>query len=266
MSIASTSRSLFVSLARLGVIALLLVLGLQPAYAERKTTYYHTDALGSVVAASDSTGALLWRKEYAPYGQQLDSTAENEKVSYTGKEYDDVTGLTYFGARYYDPQVGRFMGVDPAGINVDDPFTFNRYAYANNNPFRFIDPDGRQATDTSCDETCQYDIDRQRATRGARIVREGSGELADGAGQILKEEASNPWNWIPFARAARGLGWQNQLFKNALKPFNPQSKLTNAGRALTKHPELVGATKDTFVALRVNLDKTAELRKETSSA
>lgn len=133
----------FSTLSRLAFIALLLLgAGLQSAYAERKTTYYHTDGLGSVVAASNDAGAVLWRKEYAPFGEQLDSTAENEKLAYTGKQHDDVTGLTYFGARYYDPHLGRFMGVDPVGFVESEPMTFNRYSYANNNPYKYVDPDG----------------------------------------------------------------------------------------------------------------------------
>ncbi len=144
-------RSLLSAMSRLFSLVVLLLLGTQLAHAERKTTYFHTDGLGSVVAASDDSGNLLWRKEYAPYGEQLDSTSENEKLAYTGKEHDDVTGLTYFGARYYDPHLGRFMGMDPAGINPGNPFTFNRYAYGNNNPYRFVDPDGREVHDVSAD-------------------------------------------------------------------------------------------------------------------
>ncbi len=49
-------------------------------------------------------------------------------------------------ARYYDPEIGRFMGMDPAGVlaNVEsNPQMFNRYAYGNNNPYKYVDPDGR---------------------------------------------------------------------------------------------------------------------------
>jgi RHS repeat-associated protein len=133
----------FNSLSRLCCIVVVLALGTQLAHAERKTTYYHTDALGSVVAASNASGALMWRKEYAPYGAQLDSTAESEKIAYTGKEHDDVTGLTYFGARYYDPDLGRFMSIDPLGFAESSPMSFNRYAYVNDNPYKYVDPDGR---------------------------------------------------------------------------------------------------------------------------
>jgi RHS repeat-associated protein len=135
-------RSLLSPMYRVLSIVLLLTLGTQLAHADRKTTYFHTDGLGSVVAASNDAGALLWRKEYAPFGEQLDSTAENEKVAYTGKEHDDITGLTYFGARYYDPHLGRFTSVDPVGFVEANPMSFNRYAYVNNNPYKYVDPDG----------------------------------------------------------------------------------------------------------------------------
>lgn len=133
----------FNSLSRLCGMVVWLTLGMQLAHAERKTTYYHMDALGSVVAASNAAGALLWRKEYAPYGAQLDSTAESEKLAYTGKEHDDATGLTYFGARYYDPELARFMSIDPVGFAEANLMSFNRYAYVNNNPYKYVDPDGR---------------------------------------------------------------------------------------------------------------------------
>ena len=51
--------------------------------------------------------------------------------------------LSYFGARYYDPSIGRFMGVDPEGFNPNSVHSFNRYAYGNNNPYKYVDPDGR---------------------------------------------------------------------------------------------------------------------------
>jgi RHS repeat-associated protein len=134
----STPRSLTVA-------ALLVMASASLAHAERRTTYYHTDALGSVVAASDQSGALLWRKQYAPFGEQLDSSSgagAAERLAYTGKQHDNVLGLTYFGARHYDPHIGRFVSVDPAGFDPSNPASFNRYAYVNNNPYKYVDPDG----------------------------------------------------------------------------------------------------------------------------
>ncbi|WP_218943430.1 RHS repeat-associated core domain-containing protein, partial [Exilibacterium tricleocarpae] len=51
----------------------------------------------------------------------------------------------YMGARYYDPAIGRFMGIDAVGFQADNPVSFNRYAYANNNPYKYVDPDGNAA-------------------------------------------------------------------------------------------------------------------------
>ncbi len=114
--------------------------------AEVTVTYLHTDALGSVVAASDEDGDLLWRKAYMPYGAiHENGQAKNPAVGYTGHVQDDDTGLTYMGARYYDPALGRFLQMDPASVlgHVEsNPMMFNRYAYANGNPYKFIDPDG----------------------------------------------------------------------------------------------------------------------------
>jgi RHS repeat-associated protein len=132
------------TLTRTLLAAVSLLIGAQ-AFAERTTTYYHTDGLGSVVAATNEAGAVLWRKDYAPYGAQIDTTPETERTAYTGKQHDEVTGLTYFGARYFDPEIGRFMSVDPVRFMESNPLTFNRYAYANNNPYKFVDPDGRVA-------------------------------------------------------------------------------------------------------------------------
>ena len=110
-------------------------------------TYFHNDLAGTPLAATDANGNLLWRQGYKPYGERLDPKAPAEQQPwFTGKAHVEAAGLSYFGARWYDPQLGRFMGVDPRGFDEANVHSFNRYAYANNNPYRFVDPDGRQAT------------------------------------------------------------------------------------------------------------------------
>jgi RHS repeat-associated protein len=108
-------------------------------------TYSHTDALGSVVAETSSTGALLRRYRYAPYGESMNLAAGTlmDGLGYTGHEMDADTGLTYMQQRYYDPVVGRFLSIDPVAADAQTGGNFNRYWYANNNPYRFVDPDGR---------------------------------------------------------------------------------------------------------------------------
>jgi RHS repeat-associated protein len=120
------------------------------ALASQATTtdiYYHNDLAGTPMAATDGAGNVLWRQGYKPYGERLDPKAPAEQLPwYTGKAHVEAAGLSYYGARWYDPALGRFMGVDPVGFNEANLHSFNRYAYANNNPYKFVDLDGEQAT------------------------------------------------------------------------------------------------------------------------
>ena len=97
--------------------------------------------------ATDAAGNLVWKENYRPFGERLTNQVEStdNRQWFHGKAADADTGLQYFGARYYDPVLGRFMGVDPVGFQEDNIHSFNKYAYGNNNPYRFIDPDGRMA-------------------------------------------------------------------------------------------------------------------------
>ena len=106
--------------------------------------YYYNDAAGTPVATSDASGNLFWQQKYEPYGAPLDSSIGREnEILYTGKPTERSTGLSYYGARWYDPGSGRFMSTDPVSFREGNPKSFNRYAYANNNPYTFADPDGR---------------------------------------------------------------------------------------------------------------------------
>jgi RHS repeat-associated protein len=119
-----------------------------PAQAGETVTYYHLDTLGSPVATTDEQGNLKWREEYRPYGSRIKKQTEADPNSrwYTGHPHDEEFGLTYAGARYYDPVVGRFMGVDPVPFQENVVHSFNRYAYAANNPYKYTDPDGELFT------------------------------------------------------------------------------------------------------------------------
>ena len=126
------------------ILALLLALLSLNARAVEEVIYYHNDALGSPIVATDEQGRVVWRKSYAPYGQPIGPAAPNEP-GYTGKFEEPDLGIQNFGARWYDPRIGRFLSIDPAGFDPQNPQSFNRYAYANNNPYKFVDPDGRAA-------------------------------------------------------------------------------------------------------------------------
>ena len=112
------------------------------------TKYHHTDALGSPIAVTDASKAVIQTSEFEPYGKVV-NRAEVDGPSYTGHVQDASSGLSYMQQRYYDPMIGRFLSVDPVTANSGTGANFNRYWYANNNPYKFVDPDGRMICNRS---------------------------------------------------------------------------------------------------------------------
>lgn len=117
---------------------------------EAPTAYFHADLAGSVVAVTDTNAAVTERISYTPFGQVRDTTAvHTEYAAYTGKRYDETTGLIHIGARDYDPRSSRWLSPDPlwdamdvsVGSNLTD--AVGAYSYAGNNPTTYTDEDGQ---------------------------------------------------------------------------------------------------------------------------
>ena len=101
------------------------------------TTYYFSqDHLGSTTALTGTTGKLIERQTYDAYGNSTGST--RTRYGYTGRERDPLTSLLYYRARFYDPQLGRFISEDPIGLAGG----INSFAYVSNNPQNSTDPSG----------------------------------------------------------------------------------------------------------------------------
>jgi RHS repeat-associated protein len=106
------------------------------------TYYYHLDGLGSVVALTNSSGNTVEVYEYDVYGRVGASDPNHpNRFMFTGREFDKETGLYYYRARYYNPQIGRFLQTDPAGYGDG----MNWYAYCRNCPVGRVDPSGRES-------------------------------------------------------------------------------------------------------------------------
>jgi RHS repeat-associated protein len=120
--------------------------------------FYHADPLGSVRAVTSMAGEIVSRHDYLPFGEEIPCDVSGRDafgycddnsdlhVRFTGKERDRESELDYFGARYLSAAQARFTSADPfmnVPENIGDPQRWNRYAYVRNNPFAFVDPDGR---------------------------------------------------------------------------------------------------------------------------
>ncbi len=103
--------------------------------------YIHGDHLGSADVVTDSTGNLEEKTQYYPYGKII-AGGNQSKYLYTGQEKDEETGLYYYGARYYNPELMRFVQADLVIPALYNPQALNRYSYVQNNPVKYVDPEG----------------------------------------------------------------------------------------------------------------------------
>lgn len=111
------------------------------------TSYVHGDHLGSTRLVMTSSLTVAFSSNYVPYGPNYGSSG-SEVFMYTDKPYDSATGLYYFGARFYDPTIGRFVTEDSYGGSQEDPQSLNRYAYVRDNPLRKVDLNGHSWLDS----------------------------------------------------------------------------------------------------------------------
>ncbi len=113
-------------------------------------SYYFSDSLKTASVITDATGNVKSESDYYPWGGELQLVnSDSNHYKFTGKERDSETGLDYFGARYYGNSLGRFLTPDPMGSLQPNkkPQTLNLYMYSLNNPVRFADDEGFDATD-----------------------------------------------------------------------------------------------------------------------
>jgi RHS repeat-associated protein len=109
-----------------------------------KKYFYHTDHLGSTILVTDETGKTVWSTDYTPFGKAAAIEGELKgNIKFTGKDYDEDIELYYCNARFYDPELGRFITED----SVNDPNNPNLYVYSRNNPLTITDPSGNLSVD-----------------------------------------------------------------------------------------------------------------------
>ncbi|MFK3650520.1 RHS repeat domain-containing protein [Lysobacter enzymogenes] len=129
------------------ILALWLCICAMATPAQTVVEYIHTDALGSPVAVTDANQNIVETSQFEPYGRVVNRPA-TDGPGYTGHASDAATGLAYMQQRYYDSELGRFLSPDPVTAYAKPGANFSRYWYGNDNPYKFVDPDGRAAVVT----------------------------------------------------------------------------------------------------------------------
>ncbi len=208
--------------------------------------YYHPDHLGSTTFVTNQSGIVVEETNYYPYGLPIYDA--QSRYLYTGKELDRSTGLEYYGARYYSPELGRFVEPDSIVQTLYNPQNLNRYSYTLNSPYRYTDPTGKYA-DTIVDAgSLIYDISEFQkepnllntvaliadvgttvlpfVAGGGMIVRAGAhvgdiaekgidaGKAADVAGQVGKQAENIP-------DAMKSQGDFERALQDAVNKANP---------------------------------------------
>ena len=114
---------------------------------KEKTFFYHSDHLGSTSYITYDKANTTQYDAYLPYGELLvdeHSSSEEQPYKFNGKQFDDETGLYYYGARYMNPITSIWYGVDPLAINNNRSLS---YIYCSSNPVRFYDINGKIGID-----------------------------------------------------------------------------------------------------------------------
>jgi len=137
--------------------------------------YFHSDHLGSTRLVTDSSGQPTFESDYKPFGEDANATG-TEKYAFTGQYNEADIGLYYFGARWYDASLGRFISEDPIKGSMLSSQSQNPYVYCMNNPLRFVDPTGM---------ACQHEfrdggwVDLYE--NGKIVVSQATGEILENA-------------------------------------------------------------------------------------
>ena len=114
--------------------------------------FYHPDHLGSSSFITNLEGEVVQHIEYVPFGEvfiEERNNVWNTPYLFNAKEFDEETGMYYYGARYYEPRLSLWMSTDPMQEKYAN---ITSYCYTYNNPVNFVDPTGKDWVSTTSDE------------------------------------------------------------------------------------------------------------------
>jgi len=157
-------------------------------YTTLEKYYYLKDHLGNIRVTIDEEGDVVGYDDYYPFGLQMPGrtynlSLTNDIYKYSGKELDEENNLDwyYFGARYYDPAIARWLQVDPLASKYP---SLSPYNYVSNNPLNAIDPDGRSIKPPPTWLSNAYNSFRGAVTNVVNSLKEYGG-VAAVAGEVI---------------------------------------------------------------------------------
>jgi len=158
--------------------------GKEVAFKKGGTLYFPLqDHLKGTAVITNSAGSVVESTTYYPYGQTRSGGITSTDRAFTGQRLDS-TGLYYYGARYYDPNIGRFVSPDTIVQNYRRPASFNRYAYAFDNPLKYTDPSGHVNVSDVGGGGWRTPSTWDRIKHGAELAVDGAKSAAAGGVQF----------------------------------------------------------------------------------
>ncbi len=186
-----------------------------------KRYYYLSDHLGSVRVTLTEAGVVDSWSDYFPFGKESRSSSSSNKPreQFTGKERDLESGLDYFGARYYDAEIGRWTSVDPVlsrnateFVMEHGLFSLSPYQYVRDNPTSRIDPDGMTDWGALFKSNLKLSLSVASVVEGFKVMVAAGG--TEGATGGLSSGASLPAFFGGLALFAGGWAGIGESAKN----------------------------------------------------
>ena len=159
---------------------------------KEETFFYHSNHLGSTSYITDDKVNITQYDAYLPYGELLvdeHSSSEDLPYKFNGKQFDEETGLYYYGARYLNPMASIWYGVDPLAEKFPN---IGAYVYCHGNPINMIDPDGKD--DYKLNKNGQISFWRRTNAKTTDRIFSGKSHILINKGlasQLVKNQTRN---------------------------------------------------------------------------
>ena len=215
----------------------------------------YADALQNLMFSLDEAGNIIANFLYGAFGEVVYAEGANDhRRQFNGKEHDAVSGLRYYGYRYYDPLTLRWSSADPLyrfipDLGLYEPQRMNLYTFSLNNPVRYFDPDGREADDDeSCEESgkdpeCKIDPDPDDEEDSDPDDEEEEQEAEENE---IAEEALEEWSLENAIRII--VRKENIKLDQALRVFEAEkSKMRSKARKLRRLNDELKKHEDSLV-------------------